>query len=236
MDIVNFDALIAEGKVIDLNDVNPNEDYIIIGKYDKRAKEFKAAKYALYAISVNDLLAGFGGGGSTAGSGLTDNGNLIDLGGLLTQNTYINGNTFIFSVTSNDLYLTANTDMAFAIGNNLDVVAEQDINILTLTRDVTISASRNLILNSTNYIQLNAIGQIDLISTGEEIGFTPAPTKNVIVKIPDGQDSSFVVNGQTTEASVTAPVGGSLLYNKTTGKMMFYNAVLAQWETITSAP
>ena len=185
---------------------------------------------------LEDEIANAGGGGGTAGSGLTDNGAVIDLGGTLTQDTYITGNTFIFSTTSNDLYLTANNEMSLNSGDVFSITSGDDLTISNLADDISISSFRNLLITSGNYTEINAVGQIDLISTGEEIGFTPAETKNVIIKIPDGQDSSFVVNGQTTQASVITPVGGSFLYNKTTGKMMFYNGVLNQWETITSAP
>ena len=58
MDIVNFDGLKAQGKVLDILDVDPNEDYFLIGKFDKRAKEFKATNYPIFAIKAGDVMGG----------------------------------------------------------------------------------------------------------------------------------------------------------------------------------
>jgi hypothetical protein len=56
MDVVNFDALKAQGKIIKISDVNPDEDYFIIGHYDPRRREFKATDYPIYAIKARDVL------------------------------------------------------------------------------------------------------------------------------------------------------------------------------------
>ena len=58
MDVVNFDALVAQKKIINLQDVNPDEDYFIIGHHNTRRTEFKATDYPIYAIKASDVLNG----------------------------------------------------------------------------------------------------------------------------------------------------------------------------------
>lgn len=58
MDVVNFDGLKAQGKIIDPADVDPNEDYFLIGKYTNhyRTNSMKATKYPIYAIKAGDVM------------------------------------------------------------------------------------------------------------------------------------------------------------------------------------
>jgi hypothetical protein len=56
MDLVNFDALKAQGRIIRRSDVDPEEDYFILGHYDPRRREFKATDYPIYAIKAGDVL------------------------------------------------------------------------------------------------------------------------------------------------------------------------------------
>ncbi len=58
MDVVNFDALKAQGRILDLADVDPNEDYLIIGKYTNKytTDNFKYTKYPIYAIKAGDVI------------------------------------------------------------------------------------------------------------------------------------------------------------------------------------
>ena len=58
MDVVNFDALVAQKKIIKLEDVSIDEDYFILGHYDPRRKEFKATDYPIYAIKARDIIGG----------------------------------------------------------------------------------------------------------------------------------------------------------------------------------
>jgi hypothetical protein len=60
MDVVNFDGLKAQGKIIDPADVDPNEDYFLIGKYTNhyRTNSMKATKYPIYAIKAGDVMGG----------------------------------------------------------------------------------------------------------------------------------------------------------------------------------
>lgn len=59
MDIANFDALKAQGKILDLANVNQDEDYLLIGKYNNKynTDSFKYTKYPVYAIKAKDLIA-----------------------------------------------------------------------------------------------------------------------------------------------------------------------------------
>lgn len=58
MDVINFDALVAQEKIINIQDVNLDEDYFILGHYDPRRKEFKATDYPIYAIKARDIIGG----------------------------------------------------------------------------------------------------------------------------------------------------------------------------------
>ena len=60
MDVVNFDGLKAQGKIINPADVDPNEDYFLIGKYTNhyRTNSMKATKYPIYAIKAGDVMGG----------------------------------------------------------------------------------------------------------------------------------------------------------------------------------
>ena len=58
MDVVNFDALVAQKKIINVQDVNPDEDYFIIGHHNTRRTEFKATDYPIYAIKAKDVIGG----------------------------------------------------------------------------------------------------------------------------------------------------------------------------------
>jgi hypothetical protein len=58
MDVVNFDGLKAQDKIIDPADVDPNEDYFLIGKYTNhyRTNSLKATNYPIYAIKAGDVI------------------------------------------------------------------------------------------------------------------------------------------------------------------------------------
>jgi len=58
MDIVNFDALKAQDRIIDPSQVDPNEDYFLIGKYTNhyRTNSMKATNYPIYAIKAGDVM------------------------------------------------------------------------------------------------------------------------------------------------------------------------------------
>ena len=58
MDIVNFDALKAQGKVLPANDVDLTEDYFLIGKRNVHynTNSFKATEYPIYAIKAGDVM------------------------------------------------------------------------------------------------------------------------------------------------------------------------------------
>ena len=61
MDVVNFDGLTAQSKVIDPSQVDPNEDYFLIGKYTNhyRTNSMKATNYPIYAIKAGDVMGGY---------------------------------------------------------------------------------------------------------------------------------------------------------------------------------
>lgn len=58
MDIVNIDALKAQGRILDAADVDPNEDYFVLGKYTNKytTDNFKYTKYPVWAIKAGDVM------------------------------------------------------------------------------------------------------------------------------------------------------------------------------------
>lgn len=58
MDIVNIDALKAQGRILDAADVDPNEDYFVLGKYTNKytTDSFKYTKYPVWAIKAGDVM------------------------------------------------------------------------------------------------------------------------------------------------------------------------------------
>ena len=61
MDIVNFDALTANNRIIDPSQVDPEEDYFILGKYTNHytTNSQKYTKYPVYAIKAGDVMGGY---------------------------------------------------------------------------------------------------------------------------------------------------------------------------------
>jgi hypothetical protein len=59
MDIVNFDALTAQDRIITPSQVDPEEDYFIIGKYTNHytTNSQKYTKYPVYAIKAGDVIS-----------------------------------------------------------------------------------------------------------------------------------------------------------------------------------
>jgi hypothetical protein len=59
MDIINFDALKAQDRIITPSDVDPNEDYFIIGKHTNHytTNSMLATKYPVYAIKAGDVMS-----------------------------------------------------------------------------------------------------------------------------------------------------------------------------------
>jgi hypothetical protein len=74
MDVVNFDALKAQGRILDLSNVDPEEDYLIIGKYTNKytTDNFKYTKYPIYAIKAKDLIEVTTDGVTITGTGTID--------------------------------------------------------------------------------------------------------------------------------------------------------------------
>jgi len=74
MDVVNFDALKAQGRILDLANVDPEEDYLIIGKYTNKytTDSFKSTKYPIYAIKAKDLIEVATDGVTITGTGTID--------------------------------------------------------------------------------------------------------------------------------------------------------------------
>lgn len=87
MDGANFDAWVAQGRIILPSEVDLDKDYFLLGHFDNRRREFKATDYPLYAIKARALLAQVTGNAdrqmtaSTTPTSTTDD-NYIDLIGM----------------------------------------------------------------------------------------------------------------------------------------------------------
>lgn len=57
MDVVNFDTLVAQGRIASASQINLDEDLFLFGSYDPRRRDFKATTYPIYAIRARDVLA-----------------------------------------------------------------------------------------------------------------------------------------------------------------------------------
>lgn len=53
MDVVNFDALINSGKLINIADIDPEQVYIIVGVSVPNAE---GTKFPLYAMPLSELI------------------------------------------------------------------------------------------------------------------------------------------------------------------------------------
>lgn len=79
MDIMNIQALIAQGFITDVASIDPNKAYLAVGIFQPGNRQSGSANnaYATYAISIGDLLAA--GGVYTASNGITLVGNDFQL-------------------------------------------------------------------------------------------------------------------------------------------------------------
>ena len=118
MDIVNFDALKAQDRIIDPSQVDPDEDYFILGKYTNHytTNSQKYTKYPVYAIKAGDVMGG--GGTPTLQQVLDFNHDLVD--GNNFQGTGAgSGNTGIGIIANGTNAANGNTgDRVVAIGED----------------------------------------------------------------------------------------------------------------------
>jgi hypothetical protein len=135
MDVVNFDALKAQGRILDLADVDPNEDYLIIGKYTNKytTDNFKYTKYPIYAIKAKDLIEVTTDGVTITGTGTIDDplvavpssqflyqvGDYIPSKGGVIYHRYLTGTNII---TQNYLVVDLQ-DLGTAVWSNIDNTA-----------------------------------------------------------------------------------------------------------------
>jgi len=58
MEVINVDALVAQGKVVTVNEVDLDNDYFVIAKFDPRFRNrtYKATDYPVYAIKAQDIV------------------------------------------------------------------------------------------------------------------------------------------------------------------------------------
>jgi co-chaperonin GroES (HSP10) len=116
MDIVNIDALIAQGRILDLANVNQDEDYLVIGKYsnDYTTNSFKYTNYPVFAIKAKDLIAVSTDGVTITGDG-TPASPLVAASGTATlQQVTDNGNT-----TTNDIIFDTGVGVLLDNGSRL---------------------------------------------------------------------------------------------------------------------
>ena len=116
MDIVNIDALIAQGRILDLANVNQDEDYLVIGKYsnDYTTNSFKYTNYPVFAIKAKDLIAVSTDGVTIGGDGTPANPLVAASGTSTLQQVTDNGNT-----TTNDIIFDTGVGVLLDNGSRL---------------------------------------------------------------------------------------------------------------------
>lgn len=71
MDVYNIQTLIAQEKLLQIADLNPNETYLELGVYQEGNRKIgpgNANSYPSYVVTLQDVLSSAGGGGGTWGS------------------------------------------------------------------------------------------------------------------------------------------------------------------------
>lgn len=56
MEPISWDALKARGQIINLADINPDEDYFVLGHRDTRRSSYQWTDYPLYLVKAGDLI------------------------------------------------------------------------------------------------------------------------------------------------------------------------------------
>jgi hypothetical protein len=139
MDIVNIDALIAQGRILDLANINQDEDYLVIGKYsnDYTTNSFKYTNYPVFAIKAKDLIAVSTDGVTITGDGTPSNPLVAASGTSTLQQVTDLGNT-----TTNDIELINDAEVIFGAGGG--VLLDNSSRLREGTIDANLGGSKGI--------------------------------------------------------------------------------------------
>lgn len=191
MDIVKIQALIAQGRVIDLSSTDPNNVYLQVGVYqapNSRKSSGDPNTYAPYVISLQDLSAAFASAGlfaQTADS--TPIANTLVLGSLLgtgvgtlsvPANGFQVGDSFhlkvsglISSKNNDDITITIRSNSVILATTGLINLPQTTNKVWELEVDFTIRA-----IGAAGVANLNTNGQFiynkDAANAVEGVGFS----------------------------------------------------------------
>jgi hypothetical protein len=56
MDPISWDQLKAEGRIINIADINRTNDYFVLGHYDNRRREYQWTDYPVFLVKASDVL------------------------------------------------------------------------------------------------------------------------------------------------------------------------------------
>lgn len=56
MDPISWDQLKADGRIINLSDINRDKDYFVLGHYDNRRSSYQWTDYPVYLVKAADIL------------------------------------------------------------------------------------------------------------------------------------------------------------------------------------
>ena len=121
MDVVNFDALKAQGRILPLSDVDPNEDYFIIGKRNVHynTNSFRATEYPIFAIKAGDVI----GNETKSVTNITPTANI-------TITTTANKNYFVLGYIDGDILssiqITLGNPGEQVIGDQIIIISQPD--------------------------------------------------------------------------------------------------------------
>lgn len=122
MDIVNFDALKAQGRIIEPSQVDPNEDYFIIGKYTKHytTNSYKYTDYPVYAIKAGDVM----GGGDTKSVTNVNIGDNINITTTANRNYFVLG--YIDGAVQPSINISLTNPGTQSIGDQIIIISQPD--------------------------------------------------------------------------------------------------------------
>ena len=150
MEVINVDALVAQGKVVTVNEVDLNNDYFVIAKFDPRFRNrtYKATDYPVYAIKAQDIVNPVTPTPAPSAptslipailkftidlNSTADQALVLPAGNFIFQNAYIT-NASVVPTNANEL--TINTNL-LRLGNNLFTSADTNdwLNLLYVSNN-----------------------------------------------------------------------------------------------------
>jgi hypothetical protein len=175
MEVVNFDYLVNAERVLTYADVNLQEDYILLGKYDPRRRDFKLTDYPPFAIPASEVfgynevrdeniplphrqILDFQGLGVTVTDDLINKKTIVTIpGGGVTPGPVVitlSALTVNYIITTNARYTIVNFDAPLNSDHTFDTVltgAQLGDKLLIMTTCDVLALSVNLTFSASKY-------------------------------------------------------------------------------------